>query len=243
MKVPGIATIIDNKLLLSYKDASIKLENDGRMLNAVIGPGASMSVSGDPDAEGVLQYIQFHSPSEHVFVDSTGQDIRYALEMQFHHRTSEGQVNIIAVLFKVNAKNEILESIFEEIPKQCRDEEVKAKPNLEELLPFERHFYMYKGSITSPPCTDPVTWYVLREQSHLSMEQLQLLRRKIHLDPSVLPKHMQPAPAGTERGKTNIRVVDLDEYPEYEFSKTLLGNARPVQDMGTRTLWATPEVV
>lgn len=62
-------------------------------------------------------------------------------------------------------------------------------------------------------------------------------------DPIVVPEEHKPAAPGTEIGKTTIKIIDLDKYPEYEFSEALIGNARPLQPFGQRSLWATPEVV
>lgn len=243
MSVPESATIVQNKLVFNYKDSQIKLENDGHVLNVVVNPGPSMSVAGKEKSESALQYVVFHSPSEHVFTDDSGQDMRFALEMQFHHKSLDGQVVVVSVLFKVNAENPSLNLFLKDIPTKCKDKKIKEKSNLEDLMPFERHFYMYKGGITTPPCTEPATWYVLRQQAHLSMEQLKQLRTKLNLDPVDRPEELKPKPAGTEEGNPKIVVVDLDKFPTYGFSEVLIGNARPLQDFGARTLWATPQVV
>lgn len=136
-----------------------------------------------------MQYITFHSPSEHTFTDDSGEDIRYAMEMQFHHRQDDGQLVIVSVLFKVNAESPELTELLADIPTKCQDkvcssvlhahaveQKLPSEPNLEDIFPFERHFYMYMGGLTSPPCTEPATWYVMRSQGHMSMEQLQKLR-------------------------------------------------------------------
>jgi carbonic anhydrase len=200
-----------------------------------------MSVSGVNGSEATLQYMTFHSPSEHVFTDDTGHETRYALEIQFHHRQVDGRVVVVAVLFQVNSENKVLTDLFKTIPEDCKDFQVPAEPNLEDLFPFERNFYMYYGSLTTPPCTDSTTWYVMRAHSNLAITQLEAFRKAMKLDVVVRPGTLaQGAPLGTQLGKHKISLVDKDLYPDYGYSRTMLGNARPVQEFGPRKLWATP---
>ena len=44
--------------------------------------------------------------------------------------------------------------------------------NVEGLLPRQHGYYTYSGSLTTPPCSEGVTWYVLKSTSALSDEQL-----------------------------------------------------------------------
>jgi len=44
--------------------------------------------------------------------------------------------------------------------------------NVSDLLPADRGYFTFAGSLTTPPCSEGVTWYVLKTQSSLSVEQL-----------------------------------------------------------------------
>jgi carbonic anhydrase len=44
--------------------------------------------------------------------------------------------------------------------------------NVKELLPSQHGYYTYSGSLTTPPCTEGVTWYILKSTSSLSAQQL-----------------------------------------------------------------------
>jgi carbonic anhydrase len=35
-------------------------------------------------------------------------------------------------------------------------------PNAADLLPADRGYYTFAGSLTTPPCTENVTWFVLK---------------------------------------------------------------------------------
>ena len=237
--VPKTAKIVQTKLMFSYKKSRIKLENDGRNLNGTLTPGATMSVSGVTGSDATLQYMTFHSPSEHVFTDDTGHETRYALEIQFHHRQKkDSRVVVVAVLFQVNSENKVLTELLKTIPEDCKDFQVSAEFNLEDLFPVKRNFYMYDGSLTTPPCTDSTTWYVMRAHSNLALSQLEAFRKAMKLD--VIAPPAQAAPLGTQLGQQKIQLIKKSKFPDYGFSKTLLGNARPVQEFGSRTLEASP---
>jgi carbonic anhydrase len=49
--------------------------------------------------------------------------------------------------------------------------------NVETLLPTQHGYYTYSGSLTTPPCTEGVTWYVLKSISALSNEQLAIITK------------------------------------------------------------------
>ena len=44
--------------------------------------------------------------------------------------------------------------------------------NVEDLLPVSHRTYRYRGSLTTPPCSEGVSWLVLVESIELSAEQI-----------------------------------------------------------------------
>ena len=93
-----------------------------------------------------------------MFTDAEGKEVRAAMEIQFHHRQEDGRIVVVAVPVKVNAESSLLKTVLSKIPETCKDESLHDEPNLEDLMPFERHFYLYYGTTTQPPCTDDTTW-------------------------------------------------------------------------------------
>jgi carbonic anhydrase len=236
---PKTAETVFRRLDFDYKPDKMNLINDGRTLMYMASPGSAMRVSGQPESESQLQYVSFHSPSEHVFTDANGVDIRYAAELQLHHRNKKtGRLVVVAVLLKVNAPSPFLEKLFAKIPDRCESAKLTDALKWEDVLPFSRTYYMYYGTLTTPPCTDSVTWYVLREQGTISLEQLEKIRKKLKLDIAKAPKEVKSV--GTALGQHAMPLINKDKFPTYEFSQKLMGDARPLQPLGTRKLWSTP---
>ena len=45
------------------------------------------------------------------------------------------------------------------------------------LLPRDFAYYTYIGSLTAPPCTDDVTWFVLKTPVEISAEEINTFAR------------------------------------------------------------------
>jgi len=241
LSMSAVVEPVFRRLDFDYTANKPSLINDGRNLIFMFQPGSSFRVSGETSSHAQLVYATFHSPSEHVFTDDSGNDIRYAAEIQMHHKTPDGRSVVVAVLFKVNAANPFFDKLFHIVPKYCKSQALDNDIKFEEIFPFSRSYYMYYGTLTSPPCTEDTTWYVLREQGTMSMEQLERIRAALQLDYKAPPviNEAEYTKLETEGGHT-IQVQDLDTYPPYAYSKTLMGDARPLQPLGKRKLWGTP---
>merc|ERR1712216_176957 len=109
---PKSAETVFRRLDFDYKFEKATLMNDGRTLMAMMAPGSTFKVSGEANSEATLQYAQLHSPSEHVFTDDEGNDIRYAAELQLHHRTATGLIKVVSILYRVNSPSPFIDDLF-----------------------------------------------------------------------------------------------------------------------------------
>jgi len=95
-----------------------------------------------------LSRIVFHAPAEHLWNGA-----RYPLEMQLEHISDEGAVAIVGVWFvRSPQRSEFLDSILNGQPAQLS----------EELGEVSQEYFAYMGSLTSPPCTEGVSWFIPR---------------------------------------------------------------------------------
>jgi len=126
-------------------------------------------------AEGLtfnLLQFHFHSPSENQI-----NGISYPLEAHFVHQNDRGELAIVAVMFEQGAENPALARSIEELPMQEGQHIPLESPmSPEELLPANRDHYRFNGSLTTPPCTEGVRWFVLKTPATASAEQLKVMK-------------------------------------------------------------------
>ncbi len=151
-------------LAQSYQDGPLKLVDLGHNLQVSLEPGSQASLHGQSYA---LKHIDFHLPSEHKL---SGQ--QWPLEIHLHHEGPEGQKAIVAILGQLGQEHAGLTKILAHPPQQ-RYREVVAPVNFSaaELLPHRDTHYKYRGSLTTPPCSEGVLWIVLNTPIEFSEEQ------------------------------------------------------------------------
>jgi len=154
------------------KSYSIKLSENYNGISTVVDNGHSLKVT-PVDAGYItlhgkdykLQQFHFHGMSEHT-IDGR----RYNAVAHMVHTAKDGTVAVVAIMFEVGEENPTLAKILD------AKGIVKVNPN--DLLPTDTtHYYHYKGSFTTPPCTENVQWYIFKDTVNISKEQLKKLRK------------------------------------------------------------------
>lgn len=137
-----------------------------------------------------LTQFHFHSPSEHALNEKF-----YPLEIHFVHQTKEGKILVIGVFVEEGKFNSALADVWDGLAQESNKDLFALN-----LLPTDLKYFNYKGSLTTPPCTEGVTWVVLKEPIEASKEQLGMLQ-KITRGPNNRP--LQPL-NGRVIGTTDI---------------------------------------
>jgi len=125
-----------------------------------------------------LKQFHFHSSSEHT-VDS----ISYPLEVHFVHMAKNGSLAVVGVLFKEGEKNEALAKVLDTLDTNSFFDLLKmpiatsSSVNAREFLPKSFDYYTYRGSLTTPPCSEGVRWIVMKEKVEASKEQIAQFNR------------------------------------------------------------------
>jgi carbonic anhydrase len=130
------------------------------------GSGNSLMVGGE---RYQLTQFHFHRPSEEYINGSP-----YDMEVHLMHESSGGKVAGVTVLLKAGASNATIQKIWEHMPQTEGDQEAIAGVEIDPagLLPPSAAYYMYMGSLTAPPCTEGVTWFVLKTPVDISPAQI-----------------------------------------------------------------------
>jgi carbonic anhydrase len=155
-----------------YKSGPLKyLINNGYTIrvNYYDAPGSgNVLIVGDKRFQ--LTQFHFHRPSEE-YIDGKP----YDMVVHLMHQDSDGKVAGVAVLLKAGSANATIQHLWEHMPKtEGKEEEVAGvEVNPAGLLPHDTAYYMYMGSLTAPPCTESVTWFVLKAPVEISAEEIE----------------------------------------------------------------------
>lgn len=162
--------LFERYIPLEYPKASYELLNNGHTVQANSLGGSYAWLDGRKF--NLLQF-HFHSPSEHT-VDGQSFD----LEIHFVHQNEVGDLGVLGVFFKEGKENEALSHFLEKAPKKPGVKSTLA-PNFDihDLLPKNRSFWKYSGSLTTPPCSQIVDWFVYEEAVEISKAQMDKFKK------------------------------------------------------------------
>lgn len=119
----------------------------------------------------LLQY-HFHTPSEEAI-----NGVHYDANVHLVHQDAKGRLAVIGVNFKKGAANPYLASFWNKLPAKKGASISVNLPSLNELLPASLEYFSYAGSLTTPPCTEGVRFYILKQPVSISAEQLATFKK------------------------------------------------------------------
>ena len=157
-----------------YYSASSEILNNGHTVQVNVKEGSSIFIDG---VSYELKQYHFHTPSEnHIH------GMEFPLEVHFVHADKDGNLAVVAVMFEEGAANPQLAQLWADMPMHAGDHhalngEVK---DLNALLPKEREYYRFNGSLTTPPCTEGVKWMVLKSPLTISKGQVETFAHAVH---------------------------------------------------------------
>ena len=149
-------------LLFNYKPSPLRVIDDGHMIRVNYAPDSWVTVSG---IRYELVAIEFHKPSE-AKVNGKGQE----MEADLIHKDKDGKIAIIAVQLDAGSENSVFKTVSSNLPTSKGKEQVVSAVTINALglLPKDKGYYKYEGSLTVPPCTENITWYVLKTPMQVS---------------------------------------------------------------------------
>ena len=100
---------------------------------------------------------------------------QYEMDVQLVHRSADGHVAVIAVLLDTGAAQPVIQSVWNNLPLEKYDP-LRADSPLDpaRLLPGDRRYYTYMGSLTTPPCDEGVLWMVMQQPVTVSAQQVSI---------------------------------------------------------------------
>jgi len=153
-------------IAFDYKASPLRIIDNGHTIQINYTPGSFIGVG---DSRYELVQFHFHRPSEERINGK-----RYAMVAHLVHKDSEGKLAVVAVLLKAGAANPLIKTLWANLPKEKETESAldAVQINAADLLPKSRAYYTFAGSLTTPPCSEGVTWFVLKHPTSISKDEV-----------------------------------------------------------------------
>lgn len=162
-------------LTFDYPLTEATIINTGHGIKVKPAKGGTLTA---PTGTYQLQQFHFHSPSENRI---NGRE--FPLAAHFVHADDAGRLAVVAVMFELGKPNTVLATPMRTLPKAgAQPVPLPGRISVGKLLPKERDYYTYNGSLTTPPCTEEVQWYVLRQPLTISASQLKAFRTRYEMN-------------------------------------------------------------
>jgi carbonic anhydrase len=155
----------------SYQASPLKIVDNGHTVQVTYAPGSFITV-GDKRYE--LQQFHFHHPAEEKVNGKP-----YPLVAHLVHKNAEGKLAVVAVLLTEGKANPFIESVWKYLPAEGKESAPEGVTvDVADLLPTERGYYTFTGSLTTPPCSEDVTWFVLKKPAQVSKSEVAVFGKK-----------------------------------------------------------------
>ncbi len=158
--------------VVKYGTNKVDVINNGHTVQFNIEPGNFVELNGK---KYELLQFHFHALSEHT-VDGK----HFPLEAHFVHKNNDTDYAVLGVFFTEGESNPLLHKYIGNFPKTKGEFKSDETFSIESVLPKNKEYYYYKGSLTTPPCSEVVNWYVLKQTQTASKDELEKFAEILH---------------------------------------------------------------
>ena len=165
----GLAVDLD-PVKFNYQASPFGVIDNGYTVQANVAQGNHIEIGGK---RFELVQFHFHRPSEER-IDGR----QFEMSLHLVHKDGQGRLAVVAVLMDKGQSQPAVQRVWNNLPLE-KGEELSARAPLElaELLPTDRRYFTYMGSLTTPPCSEGVQWVVMRQPVSMSAEQIEIFAR------------------------------------------------------------------
>ena len=151
-------------LYFSYGTDANEVRNDGKAVHFDYAPGNTMNIG---QRTLTLISAHMHSPSEHLLHGAS-----FAAELHMIHQDADGKLAVVGQFFRHGDPSPAVQAILDAAPATGETVAEGIGLNARDFTPEGQACFRYDGSKTTPPCDEPVDWYVMREPKTISQEQV-----------------------------------------------------------------------
>jgi carbonic anhydrase len=153
-------------LALNYTSAAADVIDNGHTVQVNIAKGSTFTIGEDVYE---LKQFHFHTPSENNINTKS-----FPLEAHFVHATTDGKLAVVGVMFEEGEANPILTKVWSKFPLKRGDKTALtlSADEIKAMMPTDKEYYKFMGSLTTPPCSENVKWHVFKTPVTISKEQV-----------------------------------------------------------------------
>lgn len=153
-----------------YRPTAFTVLDNGHTVQVNMQPGNGITVSG---RRYELVQFHFHRPSEERI---NGR--QYEMVAHLVHKDAEGRLAVVAVLMDQGKQHPMVQLVWNSLPLERNTEQASpVQMDLNLMLPEQRQYYTYMGSLTTPPCSEGVLWMVMKQPATMTREQIDIFAR------------------------------------------------------------------
>lgn len=172
----NLTRFIDAKLApiqFDYRHDAQEILNNGHTIQVNMQAGSSIKIDG---ISFELKQFHLHAPSENLINGKS-----FPMELHLVHADKDGNLAVIGVMMQEGKANPAIAQAWAQMPKTA-NEKIAITSNLSAtaLLPRNRDYYRFNGSLTTPPCTEGVRWLVMKHPITVSKAQIEAFTHVIH---------------------------------------------------------------
>ena len=165
----GIAVDLE-PIKFDYRPSAFSVIDNGHTVQVNVEPGNAITITG---RRYELVQFHFHRPSEER-IDGR----QYDMVAHLVHKDVDGHIAVVAVLLDRGSAQSIVQTVWNNLPLEKGDEvRAGSRIDLSQLLPDDKRYYTYMGSLTTPPCSEGVLWMVMKQPVPISLDQVAIFSR------------------------------------------------------------------
>ncbi|QWE00905.1 carbonic anhydrase family protein [Polynucleobacter sp. JS-Mosq-20-D10] len=169
-----------NPIEFIYRPSPLSIIDNGHTVMVNYGEGSNLMVDG---RQYRLIQFHFHKPSEEA-INGERTDMVAHLVHQHH----DGSLAVVAVLMSTIKpassrkfwwgddsikENAFINTLWNNVPLvKGKTETPGVMIDINQMLPADKNYFTYMGSLTTPPCSENVLWLVLKNPIYVSEDQV-----------------------------------------------------------------------
>ena len=157
---------------INYSKTNVDIVNNGHTVQFNVAGNSSITIGNK--TYHLLQF-HFHALSEHT-IDGK----HFPIEVHFVHKYSDNDFAVLGVMYQEGEANDLFSQYLKNFPQTKGSFASEDSISVAGLLPNKLNYYYYNGSLTTPPCSEVVNWYVIKSPLEASSSQIEKVSEILH---------------------------------------------------------------